>query len=205
MDTLDRQLWTLDELAARVAAALSVGYPGAPSARVRAVPDPRAIRYYGTLGLLDRPAKLRGRTALYARRHLLQLVAIKRLQADGLSLAAVQERLAGAGDDALEPIAKLPAELESLVPALPPPAEPEPADERARFWSAAPAPLSAARARLPAEPPPASHTLQAIELAPAVTVLLDTVRPLTPEDLEAVRAAAAPLLASLRTRGALQP
>jgi hypothetical protein len=83
-------LWTLDELSAAVARALAVDYDGQPSARVRDVPDRRTIRYYTTLGLIDRPAALRGRTALYGRRHLLQLTAIKRLQAAGLSLAEVQ-------------------------------------------------------------------------------------------------------------------
>ena len=81
------------------------GYEGVPSGRVRDVPDLRTIRYYTTLGLLDRPAAMRGRTALYGPRHLLQLVAIKRLQARGLSLAAVQERVVGLSDAALRRLA----------------------------------------------------------------------------------------------------
>src|SRR5437764_5230066 len=94
-------LWTLDELCARVAVALAVDYAGQASGRVREVPDRRTIRYYTTLGLIDRPAAVRGRTALYGRRHLLQLVAIKRLQAHGLSLAEVQSRLVGLTDSDL--------------------------------------------------------------------------------------------------------
>src|SRR5262245_45243958 len=76
-------LWTIDELGAQVALALSVDYEGPHNSRIREVPDRRTIRYYTTLGLIDRPAEMRGRTALYGRRHLLQLVAIKRLQARG--------------------------------------------------------------------------------------------------------------------------
>src|SRR5437764_13479859 len=90
-----KPLWTLDELAAQVALALVVDYAAQASGRVREVPDRRTIRYYTTLGLLDRPAQVRGRTALYSTRHLLQLVAIKRLQARGLSLAEVQAQLLG--------------------------------------------------------------------------------------------------------------
>src|SRR3954454_9872246 len=101
-------LWKIDELSAQVALALSVGYDGAPNGRVRDVPDRRTIRYYTTLGLIDRPAQMQGRTALYGRRHLLQLVAIKRLQARGLSLAELQERLLGRTLRELEAIAKLP-------------------------------------------------------------------------------------------------
>jgi DNA-binding transcriptional MerR regulator len=124
--------WTLDQLAERVEAALSVDYHGQVSGRVREVPDQRAIRYYTTIGLVDRPAAMRGRTALYARRHLLQLVAIKRLQAQGLSLARIQARLAGATDAQLEHVARVPALDEpaaATLHELAPAAAPRPA-----FW-----------------------------------------------------------------------
>ena len=104
----ERSLWTIDELSGRVALALRAGYAGVPSGRVRDVPDLRTIRYYTTIGLLDRPAAMQGRTALYGHRHLLQLVAIKRLQARGLSLAAVQERVIGLSNTALGRIAAVP-------------------------------------------------------------------------------------------------
>jgi len=100
-------LWTIDELSAMVAEALVVDYPGPPSARVREVPDRRTIRWYTTIGLIDRPAAMRGRTALYGRRHLMQLVAVKRLQADGYSLAVIQAELYGATDATLTRIARL--------------------------------------------------------------------------------------------------
>jgi hypothetical protein len=99
--------WTLDELTERVGAALSVGYDGQPSGRVRDLPDQRAIRWYTTIGLVDRPAAMRGRTAMYGPRHLLQLVAIKRLQAEGRSLVAIQAELAGATDAQLARVAQL--------------------------------------------------------------------------------------------------
>jgi DNA-binding transcriptional MerR regulator len=101
--------WNLDELAERVDAALAVDYRGQPSGRVRAVPDRRAIRWYTTIGLIDRPVAYRGRTALYGPRHLLQLVAVKRLQAKGLPLVAIQQELAGATDTQLARVAQLPA------------------------------------------------------------------------------------------------
>ncbi len=79
---------------------LAVDYAGQANGRVREVPDQRTIRYYTTLGLIDRPAEMRGRTALYGVRHLLQLVAIKRLQTHGLSLAEIQTRVVGRTDAA---------------------------------------------------------------------------------------------------------
>jgi DNA-binding transcriptional MerR regulator len=69
--------------------------------RVAAVPDARTVRYYGTLGLVDRPAIV-DREARYGRRHVLQLVAIKALQARGLPLAEIQRQLYGRSNSELE-------------------------------------------------------------------------------------------------------
>jgi hypothetical protein len=187
-----RPSWTLDELGAQVALALAVDYSGAANGRVRDVPDRRTIRYYTTLGLLDRPAATRGRTALYGRRHLLQLVAIKRLQAGGLSLAGVQERLLGLTDAALEKIARLPP----AAGGAPAPAE------RARgggrrdqpFWGETPAPVP------PLDEPAPPRPLVGVPLAEGVTLLLGAARPPDEHDLEALRVAAAPLLRLLRAR-----
>jgi DNA-binding transcriptional MerR regulator len=124
MTTQAETLWTIHELGAQAALALSVDYPGPANGRVREIPDQRTIRYYTTLGLLDRPAEMRGRTALYGRRHLLQLVAIKRLQARGLSLSAIQQQLLGLGDAALRRLANLPEQAETAEgskPAFPSP------------------------------------------------------------------------------------
>src|SRR5947208_6021892 len=135
--------WTIDELAARVAAALGDGYPGAPNGRVRDVPDRRAVRWYATIGLVDRPAATRGRTALYGPRHLLQLVAVKRRQAEGRTLAEIQAELTGATDTTLRRIADVPADLLDGPADAPPPVRP-------RFWADRPA----AAAPLPAEDAP---------------------------------------------------
>lgn len=100
--------WTIGELAERAAAALAGEPPVQVSGRVRELPNERLIRWYTTIGLLDPPLARRGRTALYGPRHLLQLVAVKRRQAAGLAIAEIQAELAGAPDDALRGIARLP-------------------------------------------------------------------------------------------------
>lgn len=102
------ETWTIGELAARASDVLRAASPhgnGAPSGRVREVPNERLIRWYTTIGLLDPPLARRGRVALYGRRHLLQLVAVKRLQAEGRSIAEIQVALAGATDGQLESVA----------------------------------------------------------------------------------------------------
>jgi DNA-binding transcriptional MerR regulator len=181
---MDDGTWTLAELAAEVAAAL--GDAAAPSGQARAVPDERAIRYYTTLGLLDRPA-LRGRTAHYGRRHLAQIVAIKRLQAEGKSLAEIQALLPTVDDGELARIARL------TVPARPRTAA------RAGFWRDDPAPVAVAAAAAP--PAVAGFQAQlALELAPGVVLHLAAGRAASDADADAVRAAAAPLLAELARR-----
>jgi DNA-binding transcriptional MerR regulator len=178
-------LWTIEELAAQVALALSVDYAGPGNGRAREVPDLRTIRYYTTLGLMDRPAAMRGRTALYGRRHLLQLVAIKRLQAKGLTLMQLQEHLLGLSEAELAAIARMPDVGISE-------AAPQPRSES--FWSQRPAPVPAAREVEPELP------LQGIRLDAGITLLLPAARAVDADDLEAIRAAAAPLVKLLTKR-----
>ncbi|MGR6921650.1 MerR family transcriptional regulator [[Actinomadura] parvosata] len=103
--------WTIGELAEHAARALRAGAPAPPNGRVRDVPGERLIRWYTTIGLVDPPLTRRGRIARYGRRHLLQLVAVKRLQAAGRSIAEIQVALAGATDRMLESAAHLDAPL----------------------------------------------------------------------------------------------
>ncbi len=153
--------WTLDELCARVPLALAGDYTGQASGRIRDVPDQRTIRYYATLGLLDRPAEMRGRTALYGPRHLRQLVAIKRLQTHGLSLAEIQARLLGLSEESLAGLAQVPPEIERdpAASGTKPVAE-STARAGASFWKASPAQPSH----------PASDALEMrVALAPGLT------------------------------------
>ncbi|MFD9941788.1 helix-turn-helix domain-containing protein [Nonomuraea sp. NPDC059023] len=101
-----RDTWTIGELAERAADALRPGLQRA-NGRIREVPGERLIRWYTTIGLVDPPLTRRGRLAQYGRRHLLQVVAVKRLQAEGHSIAEIQTRLTGATDATLEATAHL--------------------------------------------------------------------------------------------------
>ena len=190
---------TIDQLGEKVAEALSVDYAGPKNGQIRSIPDRRTIRYYTSLGLIDRPAQMKGRTALYAQRHLLQLVAIKRLQAQGLSLTEVQKRLAGASNAQLERVARLP-EVPEDQPAPQPPAQ---ENVREDFWRT---PESIAEA----EAHESQHTHHAplmtgIPLDPvgALTLLLTPARAVLPQDLSALQEAATPLIEALRSRGLL--
>src|ERR1700709_1074887 len=100
---------TIGELAATAAAAVAAADVRGADRRVTDLPDERTIRWYSTIGLLDRPSGSRGRTSLYGERHVLQLVAIKRRQAEGRTLAEIQTELVGATDRTLRRIADLPS------------------------------------------------------------------------------------------------
>jgi DNA-binding transcriptional MerR regulator len=228
MENAHPDLWTIDDLGAEVARALTVDYDGAASGRVRDVPDLRTIRYYTTLGLIDRPAEMRGRTALYGRRHLLQLVAIKKLQARGLSLAQVQQRMAGATDAALEGLAGGTIGSDDAKSAaapgtrpVPGPGPERPAQARS-FWKSRPVAIagSTGESAGPGRPdrdgderPAAAlayqddetQPLQAIGLADRVLLLLAPAGPIDPRELPAIRQAAAPLIEHLRNRRLIQP
>jgi len=203
--------WRLDQLADVVARALeTAAYDGQASGRVREVPDKRTIRYYTTLGLLDRPAEYRGRVAYYGRRHVLQLVAIKRLQAQGLSLVNVQRSLAGTDDRTLAATANLPDDFWDRLPAP----EPEPAWQQpaadapppvrraGAFWSQVsepPARPAEARQEAAWEPQPAV----CLPLGEGVTLVVEGVTPerIDPRMLTELAPAVESLLAALRRVG----
>lgn len=147
----------MDELVEKVREALAAEYPGAPNGRVRDLPDRRAIRWYTTIGLVDRPLGMRGRAALYGPRHLQQLVAIKRLQAEGRSLAQIQADFTWLSPEGLDEVAQVPEALLAGTGEH----TPELSGRHARFWSDAPAPSSPATSPpapslSPASPPPPS-------------------------------------------------
>lgn len=194
--------WTLPELLARVRAALAVAYPGVANHQAADLPNIRAIRWYTQLGLVDRPTSA-GPAAAYGPRHLRQVVAIKRLQAEGLALVEVQQRLAGLSDDALAAIARVPDDVlrattgdEPLVEGRPP------RTRRGRvFWSdeAAPPTLD-----VPVHvDPEAPSIVQGVVVGDGASLVFPCARPLSSDDVDALRAALEPVRALLRARGLL--
>lgn len=132
-------LRTLVELVSAASAAIEQ-WPEPENGQVRAVPDERTLRWYTTIGLLDRPLSWRGRTALYGERHLLQVLAIKRLQLSGHPVATIQELLLGAEDATLEAWSR----GEKPGPVMPaeatPATAPAPSRRTSSFWAQSPTP-----------------------------------------------------------------
>ncbi|MBI3930319.1 MAG: MerR family transcriptional regulator [Armatimonadetes bacterium] len=145
--------------------------PGGESKRVRWEPNERLVRYYTTLGLLDRPAEMRGRTAYYGPRHVLQLLAIKSLQAEAYDLKQVQETLAGLPNRELEKIAGVPHDWKQRLAKQKVSVDGKaPVRREARFWESRPAPAAWQRAEQSTGP----RVLRAVELGPGVTLMLDS-------------------------------
>jgi DNA-binding transcriptional MerR regulator len=192
--------WILPELV-EAAAKRIAALPPPKNGQVRAVPDERTVRYYAAIGLLDRPSAVRGRTALYDARHLAQIVAIKRLQGAGRSLGDIPAMWPTLEDDSLARMSgvKLAAKGRAA---------------RAEFWkrepspSPSPSPSTVDRKPRTANLEPGTGTATVafelrLPIAPgaAVSLTLDSPPSLSPADLRALRAAAAPLVAELARRG----
>jgi DNA-binding transcriptional MerR regulator len=82
------------------------------NASARAAPSARAVRFYVSHGLMDRPEGA-GTAATYSYRHLLQLLAIKIRQREGQTLEIIKHELKETSGDALERRV-----AQSLTPAL---------------------------------------------------------------------------------------
>lgn len=86
------------------------------------IPSERTIRFYLEKQLLPKPAKRFGQTLVFGRIHLLHLLVIKKLQADGVPLSAIPDILKKKGrtEDQLEELLKEDVDIFGSVAALPP-------------------------------------------------------------------------------------
>jgi hypothetical protein len=147
---------------------------------------------------------MQGRTARYGARHLHQIVAVKRLQTEGRSLAEIQAELAGATNETLRRVAEVPDEL---VEAEPSGHQERPAarSRRSRFWADPPA--AAKQVASGSANADTATKLAAVSLPGGALLLLPTQpdqssRP-DEDDIQAIHTAALPLLEMLAERGLL--
>jgi DNA-binding transcriptional MerR regulator len=69
---------------------------------VTTVPDERTIRYYLAEGLIETPEEKQGTASVFGYLNLLQLVAVKKLQAEHLPIRKIRELVAGKSEQELE-------------------------------------------------------------------------------------------------------
>jgi DNA-binding transcriptional MerR regulator len=118
---------------------------------VTSVPDERTIRYYLAEGLIQAPEEKQGTASVFGYRNLLQLLVVKKLQAEHLPIRKIKELVAGKGEQELEALLGVSGHsgkrsrqteakhyLESLL--TPQSAAPPPAPARMIEMAAAPSP-----------------------------------------------------------------
>lgn len=102
----DLLTWNLDELVEAANERLPEYLPQVEKGgRMREGVNRRLVRYYTTLGLLDEPLKEK-REARYTRRHLWQLLALRKLMAEGYVTSALEGLLKDRTDQELESLAE---------------------------------------------------------------------------------------------------
>lgn len=164
LSALREGAWSLDELVDHANRLLAEVLPKDASGRVAEGVNPRLVRHYATQGLVDEPLK-EGREARYLYRHLLQLLVVRRLLAEGHTSALAKRVIEGRADEELESL--LAGHLTvQLVPE-------RPLDERATF-------LRRVRARAGLDPAPAPASTPAPASAPGPAPGAPRQRPVSP-------------------------
>lgn len=162
---------------------------------VTIVPDERTIRYYISEGLVQAPEEKQGTASVFSYLSLLQLVVVKKLQADHFPIRKIRDLVSGKSEQELETLLGIGEEagkkasdakryLESLLTgaASSPPSQVPPARIGRRMTGAAPPPPSPS-----AGPAPAPGSWQRVEIEPGLELH--------------IRSDYAPPATSARTRG----
>jgi DNA-binding transcriptional MerR regulator len=102
--------WTIQELAGTVNAWCRDRALQPANGQTASELSARTLHYYRSTGLLDAPESGAGRG--YGRRHVLQLKAIRILQAQGLPLSRIQQLLFARSGEELEQIAESAGEID---------------------------------------------------------------------------------------------
>jgi DNA-binding transcriptional MerR regulator len=100
----EKEYDTLDELVVEAARIIPHIAQEQKRYKVAVYPDERTVRYYITEGLVDRPSPSRDKPSRFNYRHLLQILAIKHLQAQYLPLTKIKDILAGLDEEQMEEI-----------------------------------------------------------------------------------------------------
>ena len=111
----DELLTLSDFIATLVADLKALGVDTLPDRRANVMPDARTVRYYTSLGLVSPPV-IQGRKAHYGETHREQVLVVKLMQVQGMSLQDIQRRVLGMGR----------AERQALLSQLKPRAQPSP-------------------------------------------------------------------------------
>jgi DNA-binding transcriptional MerR regulator len=110
--------WSLDEFVQVTNDLLPQFLPETPAnTRVREEVTPRLVRHYSSLEMLDEPLKS-GREARYTYRHLLQMLLVRRLLAEGYGASTINQLATSTNNEELEALLQGGVQL-TITPANP--------------------------------------------------------------------------------------
>ncbi len=126
---------------------------------VTSVPDERTIRYYLAEGLIQTPEEKQGTASVFGYLNLLQLLTVKKLQAEHLPIRKIRELVAGKSEQ----------ELETLLGVRGPSGKKTEAKRSLEsLLSSAPAPSPVETAAPPPQDFAAPHSWQRVEIEPGL-------------------------------------
>jgi DNA-binding transcriptional MerR regulator len=141
---------------------------------VSLVPDERTIRYYVSEGLIQSADEKQGTASVFSYKHLLQLVAVKKLQAEHLPIKKIRELVSGKDEQQLENLLGVSSDvrkktdqleakryLESLL-------TPSMTLATQQLTSSAPVPMSQQRAEAQSAPADQVGSWQRVEIEPGL-------------------------------------
>jgi DNA-binding transcriptional MerR regulator len=106
------------ELAEHVGRILTESGPTQERGTVSEVPDERTIRYYLSEGLISPAEEKQGTASIFGYLHLLQLLAVKKLQSEHLPIRKIREVVSGRSERELERLVGIEGGAESKNEAL---------------------------------------------------------------------------------------
>lgn len=121
LHALHDSVWDLDQFVTTANRLLPTYLPKEAAGRASDEVNARLVRHYATQGLIAE-ARKEGREARYLYQHMLQLLTVRKLLAEGYTTAAVKQALDGRSHDELRRLLEGSVKVE-LVPAGPPDAD----------------------------------------------------------------------------------
>ncbi len=192
-------VYSLDELVTAANALLPAFLPKDAMGRATEGVTPRLVRFYTTESLLPEAYK-EGREARYSFEHLIALLAVRRLLADGFGSTAIRRALTGRSRDELEALLRDEVQLQ-LVPT----ATGSAADlAKAEFLRGVRARAGLDASRAPAAPARAPREASAPAAPPAAKVAAPSPPAPTAAPVMSRRAAVSPLSPTTWTRVTIQ-
>jgi len=107
--------FNIEELVEHAARIIPILVPKQERYKVTDFPDVRTVRFYATRGLIDKPDRYDGQQSIYTFKHLLQLIVIKYLQSQYLTIKKIGQIFEGLSETELLKLINVPTKKNFLL------------------------------------------------------------------------------------------